>query len=139
MDGKSFLDIAKEVIQGTTEAHWRTVAGRAYYALMLEGRDLLHRWGFPLPPRDQVHTFVRLRFIYAADPDLKQVGIDLERLCALRNEADYQLAAAGRFASAVAAHRAIVTAETALSRLQQIDSDPARRGGVIASIRARWP
>jgi hypothetical protein len=79
MDGRAFLVVASELAQGPTEAHWRAAAGRAYYALMLEGRDALQRWGFPIPPRDQVHAFVRLRFIFATDVDFKEVGYALER------------------------------------------------------------
>src|SRR5438874_8968742 len=99
MEGRKFLDIAQELVQGPTEAHWPAAAGRAYYGLMLEGRDALERWGFTLPPRDQVHTFVRLRFIYSNDPDLKQVGYALEQLSKLRNKADYALAVSGPFAT----------------------------------------
>ena len=41
MRGREFLDLAKEIIRGATEKHWRGTAGRAYSALMLEGRDAL--------------------------------------------------------------------------------------------------
>src|SRR5438552_14087952 len=74
MDGRAFLDIARELNRGGTEAHWRAAAGRAYYALFLEGRTTLERWGFVPGRRDPIHSFVRLRFDYAPDPDLKEVG-----------------------------------------------------------------
>jgi hypothetical protein len=92
MPGRDFLGIAHENVAGKTPAHWRGAAGRAYYALMLECREALFRWGFKLPPRDNVHTFVRLRFSFAADIDLKDIGMDLDRLGQLRNKADYSLA-----------------------------------------------
>ena len=100
MDGRAFLEVARELASGATEAHWRTAAGRAYYALLLEGRARLQRWGFVATPRESMHTFVRLKFLYAGDPDLKRVGRALDRLSQLRNEADYQPASPGSFATA---------------------------------------
>jgi hypothetical protein len=67
MKGRAFLGAAREMAAGTTEDRWRTAAGRAYYALMLEGREALRRWGFSVPPRHNVHAFVRLRLVFAAD------------------------------------------------------------------------
>ena len=75
MDGRSLLDIGRELAAGSTEAHWRSSVGRAYYALLHEVLGALGRWGFALPPRDKVHTFARLKFIYATDPDLKRIGL----------------------------------------------------------------
>src|SRR5438876_8088567 len=86
MQGRQYLDLARELVQGGTEVHWRGAAGRAYYALMLECREALFRWGFQVPPHASVHHFVRLRFAMPADPDLKVIGQALERLGRLRNK-----------------------------------------------------
>jgi hypothetical protein len=59
MDGRAFLAVARELAAGSTAAHWRSSVGRSYYALFLEGRDLLQRWGFTPQRRDPVHSFVR--------------------------------------------------------------------------------
>ena len=115
MDGRAFLNVAEELSRGATEAHWRAAAGRAYYALMLEGRDLLHRWGFDPPPRENVHSFVRLRLLYAADVDLKRIGRTLERLVLSRNMADYQLELPGEFASATRSIDAVRDSRDAIS------------------------
>jgi len=139
MDGSRFLEVARQLVRGTTEAHWRTASGRAYYALMLEGRELLNRWGFVAPPRDQVHSFVRLRFTYAADQDLKQVGRALEELGRLRNQADYELASGPRFQTASKAQQAVQQAQDKLSLLKLVDADPPRRSAAITDIRARFP
>jgi hypothetical protein len=75
MDGRFLLDISRELAAGSTEAHWRSSVGRAYYALLHEVLGALARWGFALPPRDKVHSFARLKFIYATHPDLKRIGL----------------------------------------------------------------
>ena len=66
MQGRAYIHLAADILAGNTEAHRPGAAGRAYYGLMLECRDVLFRWGFKLPPRDSVHHFVRLRFLRKA-------------------------------------------------------------------------
>src|SRR5262249_6017698 len=135
MRGREFLAVARRSAQGTTEADWRDAAGRAYYALMLEARDLLQRWGFVLPRRDQIHAHIRLRFIYSSDVDMKSVGLVLEKLLEMRNYADYQIAQPGRFfATSANVNQAIVDAEVNISLLDLIDADPVRRAQAIAAI-----
>jgi hypothetical protein len=106
---------------------------------MLEGRAALARWGFTPPPRDQVHHFVRLRFLYVADGDLKKVGQVLERAVRLRNQADYELAAPGRFASASQVRSIIDEVDAHLALLDQVQADAPRLAAAIASIRAAFP
>jgi hypothetical protein len=100
-----------------------------------EGRVVLQRWGFTPGPREPLHTFVRLRFVYAADRDLKDVGRQLEDLVRLRNQADYQLEKPGPFASDVAAQDAISKARDAIVLLDSIDGDPTHRAAAITGIR----
>lgn len=135
MRGRAFLDLARELAAGTTEAHWRTAVGRAYYALMLEGLETLQHWGFTVPPQHNVHSFVRLRFTFAADADLKAIGRTLDQLVRWRNQADYHLAPSALFASAATAGQAVPLARRAVDLLDRIDGDPARRTAAIASIR----
>jgi hypothetical protein len=49
MNGRAWLDVARELAAGSDEAHWRSNVGRSYYALLHEALDLLRRWGFSLP------------------------------------------------------------------------------------------
>jgi hypothetical protein len=100
---------------------------------------VLERWGFPVPPRDNVHPFVRLRFSYARHADLKTVGKALEQLGNLRNRADYRLAAPGPFGNDQDTTLAIDLAQSTIDLLDTIDTDPARRAAAIAAIRAAWP
>lgn len=139
MRGRQFLDLSRDNLSGNTEVHWRGSAGRTYYALFLECRDTLVRWGFTIPPRDNVHTFVRLRFTFAADPDLKTIGFSLDRLGQLRNRADYDLSHLTQFTSVTAAKNALLEAEQCIALLDTLDGDLARRAAAKAAIKKAFP
>lgn len=100
MKGRLFLEPARDLLAGPTEAHHRAAAGRAYYAAFQEAHSALKRWGVVIPARENIHAFVRLRFLYAGNPDAQWIGRSLETLVNLRNEADYKLAAPGSFRDA---------------------------------------
>ena len=134
MRGRAFLDIARELVCGSTEAHWRATVVQAYYALFLECRDALSRWSISISPRQNVHSAVRLRFIYAGDADLKQIGYALDTWCRYRNDASYNLAVLRDFSSDRIANDAIAEAVAALALLDAIESDPMRRAVAIASF-----
>jgi hypothetical protein len=106
----------------------------AYYALFLECRDALTRWGIPLPPRQNAHSAVRLRFLYAADVDLKSISDSLDTWVQRRNRASYDLGALLDFASDALARRALQEVTDTLALLDAIESDPARRASAIAAF-----
>jgi hypothetical protein len=134
MNGRAFLDVARELAAGSREAHWRSSAGRAYYALLHEVLDTLRRWRFALPPRDKVHTFARLKLVYATHRDLKRIGLTLEALGRLRNVAEYQLSPSGPFGSAKSATQGVADAEGAIALLDALEADPAQRKSAAGSI-----
>src|SRR5262245_26853612 len=117
MAGRGFLELAREVVRGTTEFHWRGASVHAYYGLFLEARDALFHWGFSLPPRENVHSWVRLRSAYASDSDLKAIGKALDELVRLRNKASYDLTPTPVFTSDARAQNAILHADQALALL----------------------
>jgi hypothetical protein len=135
MRGRRFLDLAREVLLGATEVHWRGAAIHAYYALMLECRDAQIRWGFPTPQRQNAHATVRLRFAYAGDGDLQKISDALDTLVQLRNKASYQLTSYPEFSSDRRASFGVQLAANNLALLDAVEADPARRAAAIASIR----
>jgi uncharacterized protein (UPF0332 family) len=136
MDGRAFLDSAQQLLQGRIEADWRTASGRAYYAVFSEALAALRRWGLLPHRRDPIHAWVRLRFNYANDADLKRIGERLDWLGQLRNEADDQLDHPGHFHDASESHTAIHLSRQAIALLDQIEADPARRSAAITAVQA---
>src|SRR4051794_22890522 len=120
MNGRSFLDIARELVLGVTSWPWRTAPGRAYYALFLEVRAAMQRWGFVPLKSENAHAYFRLRLVDATDPDAKNAGLHLERLLDRRLKADYDLRSPLFGTDAVAQH-CITRAEAALALLDAID------------------
>ena len=120
---------------GTLPRHWRAVMIHAYYALLLECRDAMDRWGLPLLTRQQVHAQVRLRLVYATDPDLKRIGFAVEELVKDRNLASYDLRPLPLFNTAADAQNDVTLSTDALALLDAIDADPVRRAAAVASIR----
>jgi hypothetical protein len=134
MQGRAFLDIARELVVGGTEAHRRATVVQAYYALFLECRDALRRWGIAIPPRQNVHSAVRLRYLYATDADLKSMGRTLDSWCRSRNDASYNLGILPDFASDRMARNAITDVTSALALLDAIEGDPVRRAAAVAAF-----
>jgi hypothetical protein len=134
MRGRAFLDVARELVLGVTEAHWRAAVIHAYYALFLECRDVLVRWRIAILPRANVHSAVRLRIVYSADADVNSIGYTLDTWSQRRNRASYDLRASRDFASDAVAQRALVEITGALALLDALDAAPARRAAAIAAF-----
>ncbi|MBI1915563.1 MAG: HEPN domain-containing protein [Planctomycetes bacterium] len=139
MQGREYLELAREIAQGGTEKHWRGTAGKAYYALFLEAREVLARWGFVSARHENVHHFVKARYSYPSDADLKRIGQTLERLGLLRTKADYDLTTLPVFRSDKEARSAIDRADVAIKLLDAIETDPARLAAAVAAIKASFP
>src|SRR5438128_763269 len=136
MPGREFLELARELLAlAVLPRHLRAVIIHAYYAILLECRDAMARWGLPSLSRQHVHAHVRLRLIYATDPGLNEIGRKLERLGMDRNAASYDLRSLPLFSTPTGAQAAMKVAADALSLLDAIDADPIRRRGAAASIK----
>lgn len=139
MVGRDFLDAADDLVSARTEAHWRTAVGRAYYALMLESRDVQHRWGLTIPGQSQTHRIVRLRFVIAGDKDLLRVATYLQDLASLRAKADYRPEDTVSFPNAQVAMNCVRQARKGIDLLDLIDADPARRAAAVTAMKKVYP
>ncbi len=134
MQGRAYLDLAREVVLGGTEAHWRATVIHSYYALLLECRDALSRWGWSVPPHQNVHSEVRLCLIFATDADLKTIGRALDFLVQDRNRASYNTQARRVLIDQSLAQARLREATNALALLDQIDGNSTRRAAAIAAL-----
>jgi hypothetical protein len=139
MRGRDYLELAREILSGGMERHWRGAVGRAYYALFLEGREALARWSFLPSPADSIHYFVRARFIIPANTDLKKIGVVLEYSGRLRNSADYNLSAVAAFRSGAVASVTVQDVADAIALLDAMEADPVRLKAAVDSIKAAFP
>jgi hypothetical protein len=134
MQGGEFLQLARELVVGTAERHWRGTAIHAYYAVFLECREALSRWGITIARHQNIHHAVRLKLLYAQDADLKAIADHLDWLVRQRNSGSYDLGSLKVFANNQTAQDAIIRATDALAMLDAIEADPARRAAAIASL-----
>lgn len=139
MKGRAFLTVARDACQRLSDAYWRTAAGRAYYALMLEIRDAFTAWGLSAPLPSAVHVSVRQRLYTSKDGDIKQIGRTLDHLRDLRKLADYDTSAPIQFATKTEAVAAVQHADDALALFDAIGADVKRRTTIAAEIRAVFP
>ncbi|HZT83054.1 MAG TPA: hypothetical protein VFA26_22690 [Gemmataceae bacterium] len=133
MPGREFLKVARDVVNRPSEYHRRAAFVHAYHGLFLGCRDALFRWGFKHPRRDNVHTWTRLRFAFATDHELRDIGDALDQLGQSRNQANYNLNPHPDLATEAPAQKAIQDAADPLALLDALDADPARRAAAITA------
>ena len=91
MRSEEFLQLARELSAGPSEAHWRTAVSRAYYACFNLVRGQLSEWGFRIRKSDQAHAGMSRRLGALALDGWDDVARDLAQLRADRNFADYDV------------------------------------------------
>ena len=69
MRGRDFLQSSARLAIMGAEADWRTSIGRSYYAIYLECREALRRWGFMIATRSS-HRDVSQRLSFPRNADL---------------------------------------------------------------------
>ena len=93
---KDFLRLAKELAYKSDEASLRTAISRAYYALLLNGREIVEeRFGYRVPRGPEAHREVprMLRRIGINNniEDFITLAREIKSLRIVRREADYDI------------------------------------------------
>jgi uncharacterized protein (UPF0332 family) len=91
MNAREFLDLAEELIAGSSEAYWRTAVSRAYYCAFHVARSLMEKAGFKVPESDAAHSYLAMRLSNAKHPEIEEAGRGLEDSRRARNRADYRI------------------------------------------------
>jgi hypothetical protein len=132
MTGRDFLNVARVAVEDLAEEWQRTAASRGYYALFLECRDAVARWGFAPSSIYQAHAAIRNRLLATNHPDLKSFGRSLADLFDLRAQADYDMLTP--FAPPFQVELYLDEAEAAIALLDETDNDPGKRAAAIAAL-----
>ncbi len=133
MQGRGFLAAGRRLAAAPTEGDWRGAFILAYYALFLESREALRRWGRILPRQANVHHAVRTLFVFAAEKDLKKIGDALDQLGQLRSKASYEENPRPPFTRAKSVS-AVQLATDTIALLDALEADASRRAVAIASL-----
>jgi len=91
MVGAEFLDIAHRLLKIPTEAAYRSVINRAYYAVFLTGNEFLAELGFKASDGPQTHGQFLRRINNCGVPELQEIYEGLQNLYRRRRQADYNL------------------------------------------------
>jgi uncharacterized protein (UPF0332 family) len=91
MDGRDFLEVARDLASGSREADWRSAVSRAYYAAFHVARLFMEEVGFTVPRADRAHAHIWLRLANSGDPQTSRAGNELKALREVRNLCDYDL------------------------------------------------
>jgi uncharacterized protein (UPF0332 family) len=91
MSGREFLQVARDLLAGSTEAAWRSSVSRAYYAAFHVARQRLEESGFTVPRGERAHAYLWLRLSNCGDPQVQDTGRRLNALRGQRNRADYDV------------------------------------------------
>jgi hypothetical protein len=138
MRGRDFLQTAVRLSAMNSESDWRSSIGRSYFALYLECREAIRRWGFPIQSRSS-HREVSQRLSFPKNVDLAILSKTFQDVSAKRNKAYYELAANPLFQNSTSSIHSTTEARTAIALLDAIESDPARLAAAVAAIRVIFP
>src|SRR5881397_1931205 len=91
MTPDEFLQLARNLLNGPTEAHWRTAVSRMYYGSFHSLRQRLQDWGFHIRKSDQAHVGLSRRLAAIPLDGWDALARDMTQLRSDRNAADYDV------------------------------------------------
>jgi uncharacterized protein (UPF0332 family) len=125
MQGRDFLDVAKNLARSQIEASLRSAISRAYYAMLNSAVQFLIQLGFRVAQGPGKHGEVHHRlFNSGIEPALKFSNM-LDELRKRRNDADYNMNSAELQNQATCALW-VANAELAIILLADCDKEPLR-------------
>jgi len=133
MNGREFLLVAYDLLEGLREADWRSAASRAYYAGFHAARDFMLTAGFSVPGSDQAHAYLWRRLANAGHPDIVGVGNAMTQYRGTRNWADYDMK---RTLTQKAAVEMVHGIDEIIKRFDELDSLTEVRAKVVDSIKS---
>jgi hypothetical protein len=89
-DWNHFLTLAEELAVRPDDASKRTAISRAYYSVFNLAFARAETTVGPIPERKPYHQWCWDQYIRSVDPSCRQLGLDGDRMKALRVKADYK-------------------------------------------------
>jgi uncharacterized protein (UPF0332 family) len=132
MDAREFLKLATELSQRARPADLRAAVGRAYYAVFNFAAEMLRGWNIPVTRNASAHGEIQRYLANSGDAELGHVQLELGRLRAQRNAADYDLTAR-HVEDRTIVQASVAKAAALISAMEQCVA-PARSVKIIAAI-----
>ena len=89
MNGTDFINVAAELANGRTEAHWRSSISRAYYAVFHRAKQALDKQHEYVPTSGYAHKYIREWLQRQSNTSISEIGNHYANLHAARRNADY--------------------------------------------------
>lgn len=91
MDPVAFLEVANQLQSSLSEAERRTAIGRSYYALYNVLRSTLENHAVQFARNRNSHALLKDYLVNCGHQVAQQLGLTLDTLRLLRNQADYEM------------------------------------------------
>ncbi len=125
MQGRDFLDVAKNLARSQFEASLRSAISRAYYAMLNAAVQFLFQLGFRVAQGPGKHGEVHHRLFNSGVEQALKFSNMLDELRKRRNDADYNMITT-EFQNQASCALWVANAELAIALLADCDKEPLR-------------